>query len=339
MQLASGSHIPDGLLAANALLSEKLHQGFAAPKSTLHQGFGVSISSTPLGIISPLYDDGTGSRYTGKERDTESGLDYFESRMYASSMGRFMSPDDFGGHLEDPQTLNKYSYVANNPLSRTDPSGHDFWKSCGTASATCGSQEIGKDKDGKGINHLVEGTTDKNGKFTSTVITSASLGQAGSGNTATVNGTGVEITSKSGTAQGIFINGTKAADIRGDSSQAGWGQFNFHIDSNDAYHGVLSAGTANYMGGGGHDGFVNAIEALKVNGNGPFHYTEEALGNPFHPGAANYRFSTGTHYEVKDYGPSPHFAVPKAGTSSDFHVDSKTGPAHLSCAIGGIGCY
>ena len=33
------------------------------------------------------------SRYTGKERDTESGNDYFEARYYASSMGRFMYPD------------------------------------------------------------------------------------------------------------------------------------------------------------------------------------------------------------------------------------------------------
>ena len=33
------------------------------------------------------------SRYTGKERDTESGLDYFGARYYGSSMGRFMSPD------------------------------------------------------------------------------------------------------------------------------------------------------------------------------------------------------------------------------------------------------
>jgi RHS repeat-associated protein len=132
MQLASGSHIPDGLLAANALLSEKLHQGFAAPKSTLHQGFSVSISSTPLGIISPLYDDGTGSRYTGKERDAESGLDYFGARYYASSMGRFMSPDWAAqeepvpyAKMDDPQSLNLYSYVLNNPLSHTDPDGHD----------------------------------------------------------------------------------------------------------------------------------------------------------------------------------------------------------------------
>ena len=89
MQLASGSHIPDGLLAANALLSEKLHQGFAAPKSTLHQGFGVSISSTPLGIIGPLYDGRVGCRYTGKESDTESGLDYFGARYYGSGRVTF----------------------------------------------------------------------------------------------------------------------------------------------------------------------------------------------------------------------------------------------------------
>ncbi len=136
MQLASGTYIPDGLLAANALLSEKLHQGFAAPKSTLHQGFSVSISSTPLGIIRPLYDEGTGSRYTGKERDSESGNDYFGARYYASTMGRFMSPDFTGdddgppepvpyADLTDPQSLNLYGYVQNNPLSRFDSEGHD----------------------------------------------------------------------------------------------------------------------------------------------------------------------------------------------------------------------
>ena len=131
MQLASGPHIPDGLLAANALLSEKLHQGFAAPKSTLHQAFSVSISSTPLGIIGPLYDAGTGSRYTGKERDAESGLDCFGARYYGSNMGRFMSPD-WSEQPEavpyadtyNPQSLNLYSYVLNNPLSHRDPDGH-----------------------------------------------------------------------------------------------------------------------------------------------------------------------------------------------------------------------
>ena len=71
------------------------------------------------------------SRYTGKERDTESGLDYFGARYYGSSMGRFMSPDWSDpaqpipyATLERPQSLNLYSYVENNPLSMIDDDGH-----------------------------------------------------------------------------------------------------------------------------------------------------------------------------------------------------------------------
>jgi RHS repeat-associated protein len=67
-------------------------------------------------------------RSTGKERDTESGLDYFGARYYASSMGRFMSPDPGGVAFSDPsspQSWNLYSYVQNNPLTNIDPDGHD----------------------------------------------------------------------------------------------------------------------------------------------------------------------------------------------------------------------
>jgi RHS repeat-associated protein len=66
------------------------------------------------------------SRYTGKERDTESGNDYFGARYYASSMGRFMSPDPSQLYYADPtnpQSFNLYSYGRNNPLINTDPSG------------------------------------------------------------------------------------------------------------------------------------------------------------------------------------------------------------------------
>jgi RHS repeat-associated protein len=61
--------------------------------------------------------------FTAKERDSESGLDNFGARYYSSQYGRFMSPDPVGGKRDDPQSLNKYSYVRNNPLSRTDPTG------------------------------------------------------------------------------------------------------------------------------------------------------------------------------------------------------------------------
>ena len=69
--------------------------------------------------------------FTGKERDAESQLDYFGARYYASTMGRFMSPDWSAkaepvpyAKLENPQSLNLYAYVGNNPLSRSDPTGH-----------------------------------------------------------------------------------------------------------------------------------------------------------------------------------------------------------------------
>jgi RHS repeat-associated protein len=61
-----------------------------------------------------------------KERDTESGLDYFEARHYASTMGRFMSVDPVIITPErkvDPQQLNRYAYVRNNPLRLVDPTG------------------------------------------------------------------------------------------------------------------------------------------------------------------------------------------------------------------------
>src|SRR3954468_18557208 len=72
-------------------------------------------------------------RFTGKERDPESGLDYFGARYYGSALGRFTSPDwsdkpealpytDFS----DPQTLNRYVYVRNNPLSKADVDGHCY---------------------------------------------------------------------------------------------------------------------------------------------------------------------------------------------------------------------
>jgi RHS repeat-associated protein len=70
-------------------------------------------------------------KFASKERDSESGLDMLGARYYASTMGRFMMPDWAAeaepvpyANLKDPQTLNLYEYVRNNPLSRTDPDGH-----------------------------------------------------------------------------------------------------------------------------------------------------------------------------------------------------------------------
>ena len=65
--------------------------------------------------------------FTGKERDSESGLDNFGKRYDASSLGRFMTPDAFykDSHVGDPQSWNEYAYARNNPLRYVDPTGEN----------------------------------------------------------------------------------------------------------------------------------------------------------------------------------------------------------------------
>jgi RHS repeat-associated protein len=64
-------------------------------------------------------------RFIGKERDKESGLNLFDARYLESSIGRFISVDPafVKNGTEDPQSLNPYCYVENNPLNRIDPDG------------------------------------------------------------------------------------------------------------------------------------------------------------------------------------------------------------------------
>ena len=84
----------------------------------------------PFGAFITQPTDKLSQRFTGKERDSESGNDYFGARYYASSMGRWLSPDPINlteERLVNPaNTLNKYAYAANNPLKYVDPDGQDI---------------------------------------------------------------------------------------------------------------------------------------------------------------------------------------------------------------------
>ena len=65
-------------------------------------------------------------KFTAKERDFETGLDYFGARYFSSAQARFTSPDPVVITPErffDPQQLNLYAYVRNNPLRFIDPTG------------------------------------------------------------------------------------------------------------------------------------------------------------------------------------------------------------------------
>jgi RHS repeat-associated protein len=86
-------------------------------------------------------------KFTGKERDSESGLDNFEARYNSSSIGRFMSPDPLGlvalpGDAHDPQSWNAYSYVRNNALNLTDPDGTLFCRPATAEEQKSGAGQI-----------------------------------------------------------------------------------------------------------------------------------------------------------------------------------------------------
>src|SRR5579864_6108797 len=86
----------------------------------------------PWGMDLPLVDnDSNHYKHNGKDRDTETGNDYYGARYYSPSLSRFLSPDWSStpvpvpyADLTNPQTLNQYAYVHNNPMSFRDPDGH-----------------------------------------------------------------------------------------------------------------------------------------------------------------------------------------------------------------------
>jgi RHS repeat-associated protein len=66
------------------------------------------------------------SHFAQLDRDSETYTDHAQFRQYSSTQGRWMSPDPYDGSYDpsNPQSFNRYSYVLNNPLAATDPTGH-----------------------------------------------------------------------------------------------------------------------------------------------------------------------------------------------------------------------
>jgi RHS repeat-associated protein len=102
--------------------------------STLISGADGSIESTikywPFGSVRSTTNSVPERAYTGQQQEpiasSNLGLYYYKARFYSTGIGRFISADPTG------DTLNRYSYVSNNPLRFTDPSGLDAAIFCGT---------------------------------------------------------------------------------------------------------------------------------------------------------------------------------------------------------------
>jgi RHS repeat-associated protein len=87
--------------------------------------FGEDIATSQRTSSVGYISDSVRKRFTQKERDNETSLDYFIARYYSSTQGRFTSSDPLmaSGRTWTPQSWNCYSYVLNNPLRLIDPTG------------------------------------------------------------------------------------------------------------------------------------------------------------------------------------------------------------------------
>jgi RHS repeat-associated protein len=97
-------------------------------RSQTHLPFGEECT-TGACETNPQGGGGDDRKFTGKERDTETGLDYFGARYYQAGVGRFTTVDPvytWRASLVDPQTWNRYAYGRNNPLRYVDPDGREI---------------------------------------------------------------------------------------------------------------------------------------------------------------------------------------------------------------------
>ena len=170
----------------------------------------------------------TEHHFTGKERDTESGNDYFGARYYASSMGRWLSPDWSAKYepvpyakLDNPQSLNLYGYVLNNPLSHADPDGHQCdtcqkvwtWLTSSHSASSSASGQIDQGSASRGaISQTVKlGAVQASASAKYGLDTSASASASAAGATTTIN-EGTHSTTQMSTMVG---NASAAAGVSG----------------------------------------------------------------------------------------------------------------------------
>jgi RHS repeat-associated protein len=119
----TSDHLGSTRLVTDASGSVKSRHDYLPFGEELSSGIGSRTTAMKYGAV-----DGLKQKFTSKQRDTESGLDYFGARYYSSPHARFTGVDPLmeSAHPAMPQTWNRFAYVLNNPLVIIDPNGEGW---------------------------------------------------------------------------------------------------------------------------------------------------------------------------------------------------------------------
>ena len=154
----------------------------------------------------------TDRRFTGQRRDGAVGLYDYNARWCDPAIGRFLQPDTIVPEPGNPQDLNRYAYVRNNPVRYTDPSGHCPWCIAVGIGALIGAgvtygTQVAANISENGLN--VQAFTDVNWKRVGAGAVAGAVGAATFGTGTAVLGTGLIATAASGALSGTVAGQTE----------------------------------------------------------------------------------------------------------------------------------
>ena len=151
--------------------------------------------------------DGLPAKFTGKERDAETELDYFGARYMSAAMGRFTSADQpfIDQHPEDPQSWNLYAYGRNNPFSFVDPTGQYVCASS-VSKDECANFQKSLDQAQAATDKLKDKYSEKSSQYTSAQRAIDAYGKAG-----VDNGVAIKVGNTGKYGAQVDVAGTTAA--------------------------------------------------------------------------------------------------------------------------------
>lgn len=224
----------------------------------------------------------TTHKFTSDERDSETTLDHTWFRQYSPLLGRWITPDPFAGYIDNPQSLNRYAYVLNNPLSFKDPYGLDcvYLSNDGDTIESIDTQSYPGECSGSG-GYWIDGSVDPN-----TVNIDYNNDCIGVGDQVSCLAQGGLLDQLKSTACSLIPEGRTvgaSGSAGGVVGPTGGGEivYNYNTGEVSAFgYGGTHAGWDGFVSGNAYMGFVRNLGNSNSNYSGPFSGIDASAGVP-----------------------------------------------------------